>query len=85
MIGGTDQVLGELWTFENVDVEKVIQALDRLEGTNQPGQDDLYRRVVSAAYNLEHQRMTEAYLYLYEADPSQDGFTRAVGTAVSWP
>ena len=85
MIDGTDQVLGELWTFASADIDKVIEALDWLEGTNQPGRADLYRRVISAAYNLEHQQMTQAYLYLYETDPEREGFTRAVGATISWP
>ncbi len=77
--------MGELWTFEPKDIDQVIQALDQLEGTNQVGQPDLYRRVVCTPFDLEDQRLPQAYLYLYESDPEQEGFTRILGPTVCWP
>jgi gamma-glutamylcyclotransferase (GGCT)/AIG2-like uncharacterized protein YtfP len=85
MIAGNDHVLGELWTFEPPDVDKVVAALDLLEGTNQPGQIDLYQRIVSPVYNLRGEQVTQAFLYFYQTDPGQEGFTRTVGEVVSWP
>ena len=85
MIAGTDRVLGELWTFGHDDVGLVIATLDRIEGTNQAGQPDLYRRVESGVYGMDDQLLTQAYMYLYESNPEHDGFTEIVGSMVSWP
>jgi gamma-glutamylcyclotransferase (GGCT)/AIG2-like uncharacterized protein YtfP len=85
MVSGTDRVLGELWTFEPHEVERVIEVLDQIEGTNQAGNPDLYRRVISDVFDLDDQLLTKAYAYLYETNPEQDGFTRLVGKTVRWP
>ncbi len=85
MTAGSDQVIGELWAFAPADIDRVIVAIDRIEEFNQPGYSDLYRRVISPVFSLKNEFLTQAYTYLYETNPVDDGFTRMVGLQVSWP
>lgn len=50
---GTARIAGECWQFDQIDVPTVIRALDRIEGTNQPGAANLYDRVLLKAFPLE--------------------------------
>lgn len=45
LLVGDDRVLGELWSFTADDIAAVFEALDRVEGTNQPGTANEYDRV----------------------------------------
>jgi len=54
----------------------VLETLDQIEGTNQVGEDDLYRRVVIESWNLKDQPLEKAYTYQYAVDPIADGFAR---------
>lgn len=45
LVGG-DRVLGDLWSFDPSDMPAVFAALDRIEGTNQPGAPNEYDRVL---------------------------------------
>ncbi len=52
LLDGQDRVLGELWSFAMDDISAVLTALDRVEGTNQPGSNNEYDRV-DVVVNLE--------------------------------
>lgn len=74
MTTGDHRVLGELWGFQSDEMPSVLAALDRIEGTNQPGFDDLYDRVITQAYLTNGQRTQLAFTYHYATDPAADGF-----------
>lgn len=44
--GGCDWVAGQLWRFSADDIEATLARLDVIEVTNQPGQANLYDRIV---------------------------------------
>lgn len=71
---GDHRVAGELWRFDSQDIDRVLNALDRIEGTNQPGHPDLYRREISQVFDLNGEPLARAYLYFYATDPVLDGF-----------
>lgn len=54
MISGTERVLGECWLFVSDQMPTVLETLDQIEGTNQPGEKSLYDRVI-----IEVQPVTE--------------------------
>jgi gamma-glutamylcyclotransferase (GGCT)/AIG2-like uncharacterized protein YtfP len=89
MTAGDDRVLGELWKFREPDVPPVLAALDQIEGTNQIGHKDLYRRVVVEIGGLDDQSIENAYAYHYATDPRLDGFAqlrpRDIDSYVQWP
>ncbi|MEM9586667.1 MAG: gamma-glutamylcyclotransferase family protein [Planctomycetota bacterium] len=74
MVAGDDRVLGEIWWFREAQSDEVLVALDRLEGTNQPGEVDLYQRQSVAANSLQGRLLGAAMTYWYANDPVQDGF-----------
>ena len=76
MVPGEDRVLGELWSFGDSEVPKVLVQLDRLEGTNGNLPDDLYHRVLVPAFDLDGNPLGQAYTYHYVADPIAHGFVR---------
>lgn len=86
MISGMDYVLGEKWNFRPEQMQQVLEVLDAIEGANQPGIPDLYRRVivttwdlgesVSAAHCVDADALGKSYTYHYARDPADDGFTR---------
>jgi len=84
---GDDRVLGECWAFPESDSESVLNVLDAIEGTNQPGQPNLYDRVQMEVHLLEtpswrpgsqarppHTDSVAAFGYHYATDPTEDGF-----------
>jgi gamma-glutamylcyclotransferase (GGCT)/AIG2-like uncharacterized protein YtfP len=83
--GGTDRVWGEHWTFAPADIATVISVLDEIEEVNQPGQPDLYRRVVVPVFDSNDQSLNQAYVYSYASNPELDGFVRVQGDPVQWP
>ncbi len=89
MTGGHDRVLGECWQFEMAEMPAVLEVLDRIEGTNQAGEADLYHRVIVDVFDLRGNLLGEAYTYRYASDPLADGFVLlcAAGkeTYVAWP
>lgn len=88
MTAGPDRVLGELWTFEAERVDAVLKVLDQIEGANQPGQVDLYHRVVTAVAADDESPLGEAWSYHYATDPLADGFQRILADRtghVQWP
>jgi gamma-glutamylcyclotransferase (GGCT)/AIG2-like uncharacterized protein YtfP len=89
MTAGDDRVLGQVWTLPESEMERVLIELDKIEGTNQAGQQDLYRRVLIETWIPEDQPLVTAYTYLYATDPTLDGFTRRrpaeTGCFVNWP
>lgn len=56
MTSGTDCVAGERWDFHPDQMPRVLEVLDAIEGANQPGFPDLYRRVVVATWRLSEDR-----------------------------
>jgi gamma-glutamylcyclotransferase (GGCT)/AIG2-like uncharacterized protein YtfP len=76
MTAGEDRVLGELWCFDGADITRVLETLDQIEGTNQPGQGDLYVRSEVDTWDLTDQPLESANVYHYATDPTSDGFTR---------
>lgn len=89
MTPGNDRVLGELWTLQATDMDTVLRVLDEIEGTNQPGRPDMYRRVEIESWSLDDQPLTTAYTYHYAADLARDGFSRLLPaddeSFVRWP
>jgi gamma-glutamylcyclotransferase (GGCT)/AIG2-like uncharacterized protein YtfP len=88
MIRGQDHILGELWTFAADDMPQVLEVLDEIEGTNQPGMPDLYHRVVLDVQCLDSAFWVRAYSYQYAKDPALDGFVPVMpgpASYVSWP
>jgi gamma-glutamylcyclotransferase (GGCT)/AIG2-like uncharacterized protein YtfP len=87
MTPGEDRVRGELWRFPAEAMPEVLTVLDEIEGTNQPGQADLYCRVVVEVLDAGSAFLRAAYAYHYATDPLRDGFQRIRprGTEVAWP
>ncbi|MGI9441379.1 MAG: gamma-glutamylcyclotransferase family protein [Rubripirellula sp.] len=86
MTSGTDDVVGEKWDFRPEQMPRVLEVLDAIEGANQQGVPDLYRRVVVTTWDLCESGTNEnridaeisrkSYTYHYASDPTDDGFTR---------
>jgi gamma-glutamylcyclotransferase (GGCT)/AIG2-like uncharacterized protein YtfP len=71
---GNDRVRGELWRFPPDVMPLVLKTLDEIEGTNQPGEPDLYHRGQIEVFDLLGDSIGIAHTYLYATDPTQDGF-----------
>jgi gamma-glutamylcyclotransferase (GGCT)/AIG2-like uncharacterized protein YtfP len=87
---GDDRVLGEFWQFDPAAIPAVLATLDQVEGTNQPGQPDLYQRFVAPVIGLDGRPLGNAWCYRYAIDPTGDGFTPVKPPAdgddfVRWP
>jgi len=67
----------------------VLRKLDQIEGTNQPGEPNLYVRALVDVQDLSDQPLGQAYTYHYASDPCLDGFTPIEpthkGQGVAWP
>ncbi len=91
MTQGTDRIGGELWQFEPSQISNVLLVLDKIEGVNQLGEPDLYRREVVTAFSETGDRLGDSHAYLYATDPLNDGFHRITpypdhpGTKIEWP
>jgi gamma-glutamylcyclotransferase (GGCT)/AIG2-like uncharacterized protein YtfP len=44
LVSGADRVAGQVWSFDDSDIGRVFEVLDKIEGTNQPGQRNQYDR-----------------------------------------
>ena len=55
-------------------MDSLLLTLDKIEGTNQPGAEDQYVRVVTPTWSLDNQVLDHAYAYQYANDPLADGF-----------
>ncbi|TWT84134.1 AIG2-like family protein [Planctomycetes bacterium CA13] len=86
---GTDRVRGEHRAFAVEELPIVLDRLDSIEGANQHGCDDLYRRVCVDVFDLNGNRLGQAYGYHYATDPQRDGFQKIDATNengfVIWP
>jgi gamma-glutamylcyclotransferase (GGCT)/AIG2-like uncharacterized protein YtfP len=86
MTSGTDDVVGEKWDFRPEQMQRVLEVLDAIEGANQLGVPDLYRRVVvttwdicelgASGHRVDAETARKSYTYHYASDPEDDGFTR---------
>jgi gamma-glutamylcyclotransferase (GGCT)/AIG2-like uncharacterized protein YtfP len=88
LISGCDRVLGELWLYNANELPQVLRTLDEVEQTNQPGLEDLYRRVVVDVFSTTDESLGKAFTYHYAMDLDADGFSKieAIGTDfVQWP
>lgn len=86
MMPGDDRVLGELWQFDESDMETVMRVLDHIEGTNQEGRPDLYVRAIVEAFDRDGNSIASANAYHYGTDPLLDGFHRIKADVyVQWP
>ena len=88
MTVGDDCVIGELWRFDQDSIPAVLETLDQIEGTNQPGQKDLYSRIITEVMSVDGVSLGQAWSYRYASDPLDDGFVRIhaiAGGAISWP
>lgn len=66
---GSDCVAGELWSYRTADISHVQDALDIVEGTNQPGVPNQYDRVPITAYLLDGTPvLAEVYVYAMRED-----------------
>ena len=79
---GEDRVLGEVWRFEASQMPQVIKQLDRIEGTNQPNESDLYSRCTVNCFDLNEHPLGISYCYFYVIDPREDGFHRILPSDV---
>lgn len=76
ILPGSDRVEGQLWTFTQGDVHTVLEALDRIEGTNGNGEFDLYHRHQVEVMDRAGQSLGRAFSYFYNRDAIADGFQR---------
>jgi gamma-glutamylcyclotransferase (GGCT)/AIG2-like uncharacterized protein YtfP len=74
LTAGQNRVIGELWSFRPEDIDRVLRTVDEIEGTNQPGQPDLYARVPVETWDLDRRQLSQAYTYRYATNPVDDGF-----------
>ncbi len=74
MTPGEDRVAGELWLFAPEQIERVLETLDQIEGTNQPNQPDLYHRVATEVHAAAGTSLGMAWTYHYATAPEADGF-----------
>ncbi|KAA5541470.1 gamma-glutamylcyclotransferase [Roseiconus nitratireducens] len=71
---GEDRVVGELWTFDDGQMDSVLRVLDQIEGTSGNQPHDLYHRHVVQVSGLDDHPLGDAYTYFYNSDPARDGF-----------
>ena len=65
MTAGDTPIIGELWSFLSHEEKAVIRVLDEIEGTNQPGEPNLYDRVRLTVRTIETSEEFVANAYLY--------------------
>jgi gamma-glutamylcyclotransferase (GGCT)/AIG2-like uncharacterized protein YtfP len=89
MTAGKHRVLGELWKFSPQEMPGVLERIDQVEGTNQPGHADWYLRVTAQTWSLRGRSLENAFVYCYAGDPIADGFAsvqpKGPNDWVSWP
>lgn len=76
LMPGNDRVLGEVRCFDPADMPTVMRVLDQIEGTNQPGNPDLYVRATLPTFDLDGSQIATAFAYHYAKSPQLDGFTK---------
>ena len=64
LVEGQDAVAGEVWSFEEADLAETLEVLDRIEGTNQPGEENYYNRDRATVF-LQEGGQHEAFLYRF--------------------
>lgn len=65
MVPGEERVAGQLWSFQKGDLPTILEALDRVEGTNQPGQTNEYDRIEIQVTLRDSIQMVPALTYIY--------------------
>ena len=91
MVHGEDRVLGEVWMYEADQIARVLQVLDEIEVTNQPGCENEYDREV-VNVNLRDGRQLSAQTYIYAQRWQLSSFRRVlpksiegIGPFAAWP
>ena len=75
LMPGENRVRGELWTYDAETIGRVIEALDRIEGTHQNATLDLYHRHLVDVFAGDGESEGRAYTYFYNRDPIAGQFT----------
>ncbi len=73
---GQDNVLGELWTFEQRNVSNTLHVLDEVEGFDASRRDNLYIRIETDVI-LEGGMLVRAFVYQY-AQPGRPTSMRRI-------
>lgn len=82
MLAGHDRVAGEVWTFRGRDLPRVLEILDRIEGTNQPGQTNEYDRVEISVRIQGTSGEVTAQTYVYSRPGELERYGRRVGESL---
>lgn len=80
IVAGNDRVAGEAWSYRAEDMPEILSQLDAIEGTDQPGEPNLYDRVVVDVYDDCDQPLGRFCTYHYAKPPQDDGFRRVSAT-----
>ena len=64
LVDGQDGVAGEVWGFKEADLEETLVVLDRIEGTNQPREENYYNRERATVY-MQKGGHREAFIYRF--------------------
>lgn len=73
LVAGQDAVAGEVWGFEEADMTETLEVLDRIEGTNQPDEENYYNRERATVF-LQKGGQREAFLYRFARLDQVTGF-----------
>jgi gamma-glutamylcyclotransferase (GGCT)/AIG2-like uncharacterized protein YtfP len=65
MLPGNHRVAGQVWSYHKADSQQVLEALDRIEGTNQPGQANEYDRTEILVTIRQTALRVSAFTYIY--------------------
>lgn len=71
LLAGSDRVLGELWSYEPSQMAAVLEVLDRIEGTNQPGPNEYDRLQVQVNSQGGGKLYASTYRYADQAIANQ--------------
>ncbi|MEM0927101.1 MAG: gamma-glutamylcyclotransferase family protein [Planctomycetota bacterium] len=87
LLPGESDVLGELWTFQEWQMERTLEVLDDIEGCRENSPSDLYHRHTVEVLMIPADSIRLAFVYQYARSPERDGFRRlaCVNGYQSWP
>lgn len=80
LLPGSDQVLGELWSFLPSDFEAIVKVLDEIEEYRPGDPYNLYNREIVDCETLSGRR-TSAYTYVYARQHDLPTFKRLASTS----
>ena len=83
---GTDTISGELWRFQDEDVDKTLEVLDEIEWYQQDGNDLYIRQVVECKQSRGTTDLAYAYFYANQTELSSANRVKAdVDGLCRWP